>query len=247
MCCAFPAPGFFGSPPPSRRDGTVIKAGSGALRDRDSRTARPSATEANHYRWKPPTERHQQQPHMAARAIRQRSPRLIATMNCEALVGAATQTQSDDLSRGLLASNCTISCSGGSGAICCPGSGGAIRSHLQTHQTVPFWTCCAITSGFRKLPWPRRFPTACDKAVLPFAICLRRPQYWRCSWTAKRSPSRSGTWADETVRFSTSGAIRGCGVLSRESRAQVGELVVTHPKNEQSATKQFNVSQKFAS
>jgi hypothetical protein len=26
-----------------------------------------------------------------------------------------------------------------------------------------------------------------------------------------------------------SGAIRGCGVLSRESRAQAGELVVTHP------------------
>jgi hypothetical protein len=38
----------------------------------------------------------------------------------------------------------------------------------------------------------------------------------------------------------------GCGVLSRESRAQAGVLVVTHPKNEQSATKQFNVSQKFA-
>jgi hypothetical protein len=42
-------------------------------------------------------------------------------------------------------------------------------------------------------------------------------------------------WADETVRFSMSGAIRGCGVLSRESRAQAGELVVTHPKFEQSA------------
>jgi hypothetical protein len=53
-------------------------------------------------------------------------------------------------------------------------------------------------------------------------------------------------WADETVRFSMSGAIPGCGVLSRESRAQAGALVVTHPKNEQSATKQFNVSQKFA-
>jgi ribosomal protein S17 len=34
--------------------------------------------------------------------------------------------------------------------------------------------------------------------------------------------------------------------LSRECRAKIGALVVIHPKNEQSATKQFNVSQKFA-
>jgi len=64
------------------------------------------------------------------------------------------------------------------------------------------------------------------------------------SWTAGRSLSRSGARADETVRFSMFGAVPGCGVLSVESRTQASVLVVTHPKNEQSATKQFNVSQK---
>jgi hypothetical protein len=44
--------------------------------------------------------------------------------------------------------------------------------------------------------------------------------------------------------FGCPGATSVVTALSRECRAKTGALVVIHSKNEQSATKQFNVSQK---
>jgi hypothetical protein len=114
--------------------------------------------------------------------------------------------------------------------------------HKEPYSTASPHDRCTFDCGRSREAGTRRRGRA---TVMPIIAGLRPnndalrdlpppPQYWRCSWTARRSPSRSGTWADETVRFSMSGAIRGCGVLSRESRAQAAELVVTHSKIGQS-------------
>src|SRR5467141_3787657 len=65
-------------------------------------------------------------------ADRQRIRTVKRFRRCLALVCASRRrsNQSGGVSRASGASNCTTSCTGGSGAICCPGSGGAIALSL---------------------------------------------------------------------------------------------------------------------
>jgi hypothetical protein len=106
--------------------------------------------------------------------------------------------------------------------------------HKESYSTASTYDRCTFDCGRSRKAETRRPGRA---TVMPMiaGLCPNNdalhdlpppPQYWRCSWTARRSPSRSGTSADETVHFSMSGAIPACDVLSGESRAQACVLVV---------------------